>query len=78
MRLWVKSAALDVCQSLPVFRDKRTSSGPVGTSQKCHNPKRRLATRGLLNLRSQRIPKSKQLSGRGLITAERGLNENKL
>ena len=37
-----------------------------------------LATRGLPNLRSQRIPESKQLSDRGLITAERGLHENKL
>jgi hypothetical protein len=47
-------------------------------SAKSHEPKRHLATRGLLNLRSQRIPKSKHLSGRGLITAERGLHENKL
>jgi hypothetical protein len=33
---------------------------------------------GLLNLRPQRIPKSKHLSGRGLVTAECGLHENKL
>src|SRR6266516_2727644 len=36
-RLGVKSAVLTVGQSLPVYRDNRTSSVSAATLQKCHN-----------------------------------------
>ena len=32
---WIKSAVLTLCRSLPVYPDQRTSSAPVGTSQRC-------------------------------------------
>jgi hypothetical protein len=33
--VWVKSAALTACRSLPVFSHQRTLSGSVGMSQTC-------------------------------------------
>jgi hypothetical protein len=55
---WVKSAALDVCQSLPVFLDKRTFSAAATCLKRANS--------GHPGSHSRRLPTGRQ-SGRGRV-----------